>query len=362
MPILLPMSYGDGTVRWNAKRQRFVGRFEIHEGRARRQRGTVSGKTEAEAWRKLKERRQTLAVLPAHDPRLRLDRYLTRWLDDMEATVRPRTAANYRSMIEGHIIPALGGLRLAELRPAHVAAFRDAQLAKGYHPRTVSHHLKALRAALQAAVRRSMLERNVAALVQGPSVPRTEARTLTWDQAEAFLESVAGDRLEAIYVLALTTGMRQGEILGLRWDDLNGRTLSVERTLTRLNGKTFLSDTKTARSRRTLTLSRRAADALAARRSLGEPSVHGLVFTTPDGYAIERTYVTRDFQRKLAALGLPKVAFHSLRHTAVSRMHDLGLTMREIADIVGHSKPSMTSDTYTHLENASAKAARLMDQ
>lgn len=379
------MSYGDGTVRWSAGRERWIGRFEIHDGRAARHRGWVSDKTEAGAWRKLKERRQTLAALPAHDPRLRLDRYLTRWLDDMEATVRPGTAANYRSMVEHHVIPELGGFRLAELRPAHVAAFRDAQLARGYRPRTVSHRLKALRAALQAAVRAQMIDRNVAALVPGPSVPSGDKVVLAADQALRFLDSVNGDRLEAIYVLAIDLGMRQGEILGLRWSDVQAQEpgagssrsgvvsglrarsvarIEVQRTLTRLNGKTFLSDTKTARSRRTLTLTRRAADALAARRLAQRAETdrgYDLVFTTLDGYALDRTTVTRDFQRKIEAAGLPKVSFHSLRHTAITRMHDLGLTMREIADIVGHAKPSMTSDTYTHLDNASAKAARLLD-
>jgi integrase len=257
---------------------------------------------------------------------------------------------------------------------------------------------------------------------------------------------VADDRHEAIYVLAITTGMRQGEILGLRWKDIDrgenavqahpttalGRddghahlyrrdgtgasrpplerprsgdgdggaalqagastlpsggvfggedvadrverrpaTLEVRRTLSWLHGRAFLTDTKTERSHRTLTLPRIAVDALERRRVAQETdravaaewADHDLVFTDRDGFAIERTVITRAFQRHLKALGLPLVPFHSLRKTATGWMFDMGLSLREIADVLGHSKPSQTSDTYHHLEDkASKRAAALFDE
>jgi integrase len=389
--------------------------FEVHDGSQRRIRRTVSAKTEAECWRKLREIRRISATLPAYDERMRLDRFMAMWLEDhVLGSVRPRTADNYRSQVEHHINPALGGHKLAGLRAPHVLRWRNDMLARGDHPRSVSHRMACLRAALSWAVQLEMIERNVASLVPGPSVSQGDAKPLTVEQARAFLTAVKGDPWEAIYVLALTLGMRQAEILGLRWEDVQlggpsgqsdtpmrdvrerdqvvdgvqrlvphgsvqaarGGTLTIRKALVWLRGKPTLEDPKTERSRRTLSLPVRAVSALRDRQKAqrlqrlasGKWSPHfdagyDFVFADPDGYPIERTQITRAFQRHLAAAGLPRVSFHSTRGTAVDWMTELGLTMREIADIVGHSRPSMTSDVYSHLGNiATVKAARLYDE
>lgn len=369
------MGYGDGTVRWDEPRQRWVGRYEKHDGRARRQRGWVSARTEAECRRRLTKAIQTSATLPAFDGRLRLDTFLARWLDEMQSGIRAVSADQHRSRVETHIAPRLGGHRLADLRVPHIATFRDDLVDSGLAPRTVNHVLGTLRYALAKAVEWRMVDRNEASFVKGPHVPQGDTQPLTTAQAATLLHHVEGDDWEAIYVLAIRLGMRQSEILGLRWRDVTPTTIEVRKTLTWLHGRATLEDPKTERSHRTIALPREAVRAIQARlitqerdRAISKEwapffdTGFDLVFTDRDGYAIERTQVTRAFQRHLAAAGLPKVAFHSTRATAVTRMHELGMTMREIADVVGHSKPSMTSDTYTYLGNAAGtKAAELLD-
>lgn len=373
---MLPiMGYGDGTVRWDEPRQRWVGRYEKHGGRARRQRGWVSSRSEAECRRKLAKAIQTSATLPAYDGRLRLDTFLGRWLDEMQSGIRAVSADQHRSRVETHIAPRLGGHRLVDLRVPHIAAFRDDLVDSGLAPRTVNHVLGTLRYALAKAVEWRMVERNEASFVKGPHVPQGDTQPLTTAQAAVLLRHVEGDDWEAIYVLAVRLGMRQSEILGLRWRDVVDTRIEVRKTLTWLHGRATLEDPKTERSHRTITLPREAARAIKARLAMQEgdraisnawspffDNGYDLVFTDRDGYAIERTQVTRAFQRHLATTGLPKVAFHSTRATAITRMHELGMTMREIADVVGHSKPSMTSDTYTYLgDTASIRAAELLD-
>jgi integrase len=403
------MGYGDGTHWYDPKRDRWIGRYERHDGRARRQRGQVSARTEAEVLRKLAAARRTSATLPGHDERLRLDSYLRRWLDEMTPTVRARTADGHRSRIETHIIPRLGGHKLSNLRAVHIADFRDDLLAAGLSPRTVNHNLTTLRYALAKAVEWRMVDRNEGTFVSGPHVPQGDRKPLSTAQARTLMATVKGDPWEAIYLLAVTLGMRQAEILGLRWSDVGlavqegglgrplrglpredaGRgmavslpdtgtpgSLEVRKTLTWLHGRATLEDPKTERSHRTLTLPRRVAEAIEQRRLVQRDQRLGntawnphwtegwdLVFTTANGYAIERTSVTRAFQRHLREVKLPIVPFHSLRHTATGWLLELGLSMREVADILGHSKPSQTSDTYSHLGGTAApRAAKLLDE
>jgi integrase len=369
------MGYGDGTAWYDPKRQRWIGRYERHTGRARRQRGQVSAKTEAECRRKMVKAMATSRVLPAYDARIRLDTFLRAWLaDHVTSTVRARTADNYRSQVERHIIPALGGHKLVDVRPADILAYRNDRLVEGLSPRTVSHHLKAIRAALTYAMREGYVDRNVASLVPGPHIPTTDVRPLTLAQAFTLLDQVKGDPYEAVYVLAVTLGMRQGEILGLTWGDVDGDRLTIRKSLVWLHGRATLEDTKTDSSRRTLTLPRRAVEALERHlhrqgedRAISKEwnpkwDAAPLVFTDRDGYAVERTVITRALYRHLDAAGLPRVTFHQLRHGLVGiAKQDFGIATEDISGIVGHSSKAETTDTYMHLDDRSAELARQWD-
>lgn len=368
--------YGEGTVFWDAARKRFVGQWDVHDGSERRKRRTVSDKDEAECRRKMAKARSRSASLPRLDERVTVGGFLRRWLSDtVTPEVRPRTADNYRSMIETHIAPSIGGYKLVALTVPDIERYRNAKL-RELAPQTVSHHLACLRTALGKAEAWGMVPRNVAAMVKGPSVTSPDIRPLSVAQGRVLLDRIQGDRWEAVYALALLTGMRQGEILGLRWSDvdLDNRRLLIRKTLVWLAGAPSLTDPKTDRSRRTLRLPLRVVAALrwrqGAQQADRDASVawdpgydsQPLVFTDPDGYAMRRDILTRAFQRHLTAAGLPHQRFHDLRHSTVGILLELGMTMREVADVLGHSKPSTTADVYSHLGQASTdRAADLMD-
>jgi integrase len=180
------------------------------------------------------------------------------------------------------------------------------------------------------------------------------------DEAKLFLGTIAGDPLEALYTVAIACGLRQGEALGLTWDDVNleSRTLSVRRALQRVDGKLTFVETKTEKSRRTIVLPMVATARLAAHheRQTTQCQVAGeqwqessLVFTTSIGTPLDRHNVTRNFQRLLARLGLPRQRFHDLRHGCASLLFAQGLSAKEVIETLGHSQISTTADLYGHM-------------
>jgi integrase len=202
--------------------------------------------------------------------------------------------------------------------------------------------------------------RNAAALVDGPRVERFEIRPFTNDEARVFLQALKGDRLEALYSVALTMGLRQGEALGLRWQDidLDLGYLKVSKQLQRLDGKFLLVEPKTSRSRRTLVMPRAITESLRVHRTAQkaerpEPTSKGnewdLVFTRPDGAPLDGTVLTHQFHRLLDRAELPQRRFHDLRHSCATLMLAQGVPARVVMDVLGHSQIALTMNTYTHV-------------
>lgn len=369
--------YGEGTEPfWRADRKRWVAMFEVHDGSNRRRRKSVSAESEAECRRLLRLARSTSAALPMADERITVAAYLDRWLTDaVTPSVRPRTLDYYESMIRVHIRPELGGVKLARLTAPDIQHYLNSRLAAGLSPQSVSHHLACLRAALGQAVRWRMIARNEATFVTPPHISRPDRTPLSLDQARTFLTHIEGSPWAAIYTLALGCGMRQSEILGLRWRhvDLAAGEIHVDKVLVWLKGTPYLDDPKNISSRRAVTLPGFALTALKARQAtqrlerVGNPRWvdRDLVFTNENGDPIRRDLVTRAFQRELAAAGLPDQRFHDMRHAVVTILHGggQGLSLEAIGSSLGHSRPSETADRYAHLVgDASRNAAETMDQ
>ena len=315
------------------------------------------------------------AIGPAASP-IAVGELLDRWLDEAVAlTVRPRTLASYRYVVRVHLRPALGDIPLAELTAQDVQALLNRKATAGLAPRTVGYLRGVLRQALGFAERTDLVGRNVARLARPPRVPRRQVSPLTLEQARAFRVAVAGDRLEAMYLVAVGCGLRQGEILGLRWDDvdLERRTLSVRFALARVDGELRLVEPKSATSRRTVPMPAFVADALAAhrvrqatealpRRPAPPDPFADLVFMTTLGTPLDGISVTRRFQRVLKGAGLPRQRFHDLRHAAASYMLAAGVPARVVMETLGHSEISLTLNTYSHvLPGLGRDAADRMD-
>jgi len=203
------------------------------------------------------------------------------------------------------------------------------------------------------------LDYNAAALADPPRVPERQPKWLDVEQAKAFLNAVAEDRLEALYRVAVSLGLRQGEALGLRWDDvdLEGGQLRVSWTLQRVNGHLELVEPKTKKSRRTVMMPVSVTEALRQHRARqveerlqagSKWQEQGFVFTTLLGTPLEGTKVTKNFQKVLASAGLPQMKFHELRHSCVSLLGAQGVAPRTITEIMGHSQMSTTMNIYAH--------------
>ncbi len=360
--------------------QRKDGRWEatitvaVVDGKPRRK--SYYGRTKAEAMAAMRAaQRERDAGLPVDVPRQTVAQFLDRWLADVvKPSVAPKTYSSYAETVRVHIKPALGHHRLPKLSPQQVQELLSAKSAAGLSPRTVGYIRTVLRIALNRAVKWGVVARNVAALTDPPRGVRTERSPLTPEQARALLAAAEGDRLEALYRVAVALGLRLGEALGLRWEDvdLDAGALRVRFALQRIDGKLALKAPKTEKSRRALTMPPSLVAALRAHRvrQLEERLVagsrwvdSGLVFTNTIGGPLEPSNVLKGFKRLLASAGLPDQRFHDLRHCAASLMLAQGVPMRVVMDVLGHSQMATTADLYSHVMPAAHReVAGAMDR
>lgn len=300
------------------------------------------------------------------DRRTTVGVYLRRWCEATAARhVRPATLHGYRVVIDRHLVPTIGAIALVDLTPLDIdGALRS--IADGLSPKSVRNVHAVLRRALVMAERDGLVTRNVARLVAPPRVPARESAALTPAEAHRFLATVTGDRWDALYRVALL-GLRQGELLGLAWSDIDLGTaeLRVRFALARRDGRYVRDEPKTARSRRTVPLPVAAVAALrvhrdrqlAERIAAGVPTEDGLVFLTERGRPVSGSWLSHDFSRRLARAGLPRAPFHSLRHTAASIMAATDVPPRTAMAILGHSRIATTMEVYAHTTTADMRRA-----
>jgi integrase len=260
-----------------------------------------------------------------------------------------------------HVCPALGRTKLKYLAPAQVQALYRRKLDEGLAPKSVKYIHTTLHRALKQAVRWGLVPRNVAAAVDPPRARPPEVAPLSPAEARTLLEAARGDRLEALYVLAVTTGMRQGELLGLGWADadLEADVVRVRRTLTLARGGPRLAEPKTRGSRRQVRLTAGAVEALgrhrerqgAERAAAGDNwNDNGLVFTTTIGTPIRRVKLHREsWKPLLRRAGVRDVRFHDLRHTCATLLLTKGVHPKIVSEMLGHSSVAITLDIYSHV-------------
>lgn len=317
---------------------------------------------------------------------LTVGEYLDRWLAEcVKGPVRESTFERYEYAIRPHIKPALGRVKLKSLTPTHVRGFYREKLdgsegSPGLASATVHKIHVVLHKALDQAVADGLIPRNVTRAVKVPSasLERKEITPLTAEEANRLIEVAIdeSDRLQTLYVLAIHTGLRQGELLALRWEDLDLEegALRVRRTLTYAGGKHSLAEPKTRKSRRTVRLTTLAIDSLKSHLerqiaemerlgSLYKPS--GLVFANETGGIISPSNLrNRSFARLLKHAGLPAgTRFHDLRHTCATLLLSKNVNPKIVSEMLGHANIAITLDTYSHvLPNMQEKAARALEE
>ncbi len=353
-----------GTIRKRGKRS-WEARFDVGRdhttGQRRFEYRTIQG-TKAEAQRALREalhrRDNGTDVRPA---RITVSDFLNRWLSDHAAVhVAPATLTRYQQIV-GRLVPLLGALRLQELRPAHIQEAYTRLHDDGLAPRTVLHHHRVLRTALQQTVRWQLLSRNPTDAVTPPRPHDREMRALRPEEVRLLLVACEDPDLRAVIHAAIATGLRLGELLGLRWSDLDldGGTAAIARAAQYLpaTGVT-LRPPKTDRGRRTIACSDDTLHTLRdhrtrqIKRRLALGSVYqdqDLVFPAADG-ALQPPYrVSQAFHRLVASTDLGAVRFHDLRHTAATLMLRAGVPTKIVSTRLGHATASLTLDTYSHV-------------
>jgi integrase len=318
----------------------------------------------------LKGERQTLA------------QFLDVWMTETQIPkLRPSTVKSYESYIRLHIVPKLGHIPLGELTVQDVQRFLNAcsrdgrvkrakpkqdgsdEIAPGLSPRSVQYIRAILRAALAQAESWGYVERNVAKLATPPRQRPKAVEALSANQAQKLISATREDRLGALFAAAIYTGMRQGELLGLRWPDVEveAGTLRVRQAVQKIDDKWQFVEPKSANGKRTVPLCEPVREVLKlqkervrAMRAHADTAWEewGLVFPSAIGTPLDSSNVTHHLQRCLEEAGLPRVSFHALRHTCGSLLHQEGVPARTIMEILGHSQITLTLGTYCHASDA----------
>ena len=364
--------HGEGSV-YKRSDGRYSGFITLENGK----RKYFYGKAEKEVLKKVRqaiyERDQGML---ATGPEQTVRQWLEYWLEKVHKShIRVSTYEEYAAIIRKHIVPVVGHLRLQKLTLQHVHSLYAQKLEEGLSPARVKTIHAVLHSALKYAVRANLVARNVSDMVDLPSIEKHEMQPLEPEQAQLLLEKVGEHRLGALLTVALATGMRQGELLALRWQDVDLKLgeLQVRRSV-RYRGRRGLleSKPKTESGVRRVALPGFVVEVLKQHRaSQLETRLHAgaswverdLVFCRPDGNFIKAPTLRYQFFRLLEKAGLPRMRFHDLRHTAATLLLSMGVDMKVIQSILGHSDITTTANIYTRvLPSIQQKAMEKMDR
>jgi len=352
---------GEGSI-FERRDGRWCAQLNLGWEGGKRRRKFIYGATAQEVQDALlKVRSDRAAGFPVAVERQTIAQFLARWLSTIKPSLGPRTFLHYEMVVRLHLVPELGRLPLDKLTPQQAQALLARKSASGLSAQSVRHIRTILRIALNQALKWGLVGRNAAALTIAPKLVRKRFQSLSPEQARQLLDASHGARLEAVFTVALSLGLRMGEILGLRWRDvdLDGGMLTVNQAVYRIAGQGMVTaEPKTDRSRRALFLPEGVRAALRTHRvrQLHERLIAGshwhdnsLVFTSGIGTPLEPRNLFRIFKALLRKAGLPDIRFHDLRHSAASLLLAQGVPMRAVMELLGHSSIGTTADIYSHV-------------
>ena len=299
------------------------------------------------------ELRQGTYVEPS---KMTVAEWLHTWLHEYKKLeLRPTTWESYEVIIRNHLVPTIGALPLQALRPEHIQKLYNEKAEAGLSAQTIHHIHKVIHGALKQAVKNKLVQHNVSEAVTLPRIKRREIRMLTPEEQYRFLEVLGGDRLGAAFLVLLGTGMRRGELLGLRWEDVNldEGTVFIRRELVWTKGGPVFQEPKTEKSRRLVPLPVPVWEALKHHKQRmeaeGNYKLSAPVFCTTNGnYIIPRNF-NRKFYELCRKAGIEGVNLHALRHTFATRLLEQGENIKVVQELLGHSKISTTADIYSHV-------------
>jgi integrase len=343
-----------------------------YDGNGKRRRKTVYGKSKTEVQEKLRAMQSSASAgTLADSSKLTVALYLDHWLNGpAKESVGETTWPRYEQLTRLRINPYIGGVRLTQLTCLHVEQMLSDLRVAGVSARGRQMAVNVLSAALKHATRKRppLIPFNPVASVAKPRPSKPEIRPFTPEQVGKFLAAAAADRLFGLYLMAIDTGMREGELFALEWDDIDftAGSVMVRRALKEVRGKVWVEDLKTEKSRRRVELAPATLDALHEHRKaqLAEGNAGRLVFCAPDGGYLRRPNLAqRHFRPLLARAGLPRIRFHDLRHTAATLLLLANERTKVVSERLGHASTMTTEATYQHvLPTMQKQAAEKMNQ
>ena len=290
-----------------------------------------------------------------------LEIYMVDWLETAKQSIRPKSFNQYEQITRHYILPEIGKIKLRDLRPDQVQRLYNRKLEAGIGKRTVQLIHAILSRALNQAVKLGLIGRNQVNAVTKPKMKRGEIKYLDEKQAKILLSAVADTRYTALYYIAITTGLRLGELLGMRWIDLDwkNKSLHVKRQLQRIKGEGLIfSEPKSAAGRRVVVLGNMTIEKLKEHKKYqpidklfaGDKwKENDLIFPSTIGTPMEPRNLQRHFKGILNKAELPGIRFHDLRHTAATLMLTQGIHPKVVQERLGHSSISLTLDVYSHV-------------
>jgi len=339
------------------------------QGKRLRKFVNVKGK-KADADRRLRELLGIIDTgLPLDRGKMTVGEYIDQWLELHASKVRQRTIYGYRNVMKRYVLPSLGHMRLTQIQPGQIESLYTSQLKTGLSPRTVLQTHRILRRALKQAVRWNLIARNPLDLLDPPSFEKKEMPVLSVDQLTGLFEGASDSPYWIGIYIAAVTGMRRGELAGLKWQDIDfeHKVISVKREIVFVPGEGHLvTQPKSELSRRAIDISstdvselqrHRAAQA-EQRLKLGSARTNeDWIITKEDGSHVNPNAITKAFKRIREDLGLPPVNLHSLRHTHATILLQQGVHLKVVQARLGHSTIAVTADTYSHVTSGLQRAA-----
>lgn len=299
--------------------------------------------------------------------KLTLADYAKKWLDAKRKTVRPKTLERYADLFRLHIVPVIGNIQLQKLKPLHLEKVYERAFDRGLSAQSVQHIHRALFSSLRQAVAWQLIPRNIAEAVIAPRPEQRDVEPLTPAEVVRVLETVSGTILEIPTILGLGTGMRLGEVLGLRWSDvdLDKKSARISQTLQETRDGVIFGPPKTHRSRRGVSLPDFVVSALrqhkkeqSERRLIAGAAWknHDLVIDRGDGQPLRTSSLSGRFAAAMKKADI-KLTFHGLRHGHASLMLAAGVNLKAVSERLGHSTIGITADLYTHVADQLHEAA-----
>jgi integrase len=354
-------SKGEGSLFFHEKKGLWVSKITLPDGSSRFKYGKLQKDVREHHQAALNPLRQ--GILPNND-QITVSDFMANYMETVgKHTLRPRTQEMQEVFVRVHINPALGRIKLKDLRPDHLQSFYSQKISSGLSKRTVQLLHVTLRTALKQAVRWGLVARNVTDLVQAPRPVKKAPKFFTKEQLNKFLESVRGHNWYLIYLLLIYGGFREGEVLGIHVEDCDmvNRAINVRHSLITLKGGVFITEPKTKTSKRAVTLPKIAYDEL--KKHLDQLDRNqGLIFTTSTVGPISPRNFIRHFKKALKDAGLPDIRVHDLRHSHASLLLASGVNPKLVQERLGHSSTTLTMDTYSHvIPSLGEEVARKMD-